>query len=111
MKCLALSDSHGNSYKIERILKKHRDAEIVFFFFFIIRDIYELIPQFQDKDWIFVKGNCELGIDARKTEYTEIHGRKIMLTHGDLYDVKYSTSLLENLAREEKINIHKELFD
>lgn len=53
--------------------------------------------------WIAVRGNCDsnaiLGdIIVKKTDSITLMGRRIFLTHGDLYGVKYGLDGIKRLA-------------
>ena len=105
MKCLILSDSHGNTSLLSRALSLHPDAEVVFFLGDGLSDADALSVYYTDKAWVAVRGNCDFsGIfksaPALKTEEIELLGHRIVLTHGDLYDAKYGLDRLKYLALE-----------
>ena len=66
---------------------------------------------FPDKAFYIVKGNCDTGrafafnIPVKKTETVDILGKRITLTHGDLYGAKFGTAGLERLALETNADI------
>ncbi|MBO7196688.1 MAG: YfcE family phosphodiesterase [Clostridia bacterium] len=102
MKCLCFSDSHGTSLGMRRALSMHRDAEVVFFLGDGLSDFEELIND-KSRMWIAVRGNCDsnaiLGdIIVKKTDSITLMGRRIFLTHGDLYGVKYGLDGIKRLA-------------
>ena len=109
MKCLCFSDSHGTSANMRRALKKHPDAEVVFFLGDGLSDVEELIYD-RTRAWFFVKGNCDYisevgGVFAKKLDFITLEGKKILFTHGDLYGVKYGTDGIISLAREHNADI------
>jgi uncharacterized protein len=99
MRLLLISDSHGN---VNRAFSAHTcsmpvdavihlgdgsaDAEI-------LRDALE-IPV------INVSGNCDPCSSAPRECIWECEGKKILLTHGDLYQVKSGLARLRQRARE-----------
>lgn len=104
MKCIVISDSHGDSLKIRRILNMHPDCEIVFF---LGDGLSDLEPFIRNKNIAFlaVRGNCDqsfvLGDTAvKKTDSIKIEGRRVVFTHGDLYGVKYGLDGVKKLALE-----------
>lgn len=110
MKCLVFSDSHGNNSLISRALMKHPDAEVVFFLGDGLSDINDLASLDNERMWIAVKGNCDFsGIFmnrvADKTEEITLMGKKIVATHGDLYNAKYGTEGLVSLAHSRGADI------
>ena len=60
--------------------------------------------------WIAVRGNCDFRClfcdgEAQKTEEIFLEGRKIIATHGDLYQVKYGLENIKSLAQSRKADI------
>lgn len=110
MKCLVISDSHGNESNILKALSMHRDAEVVFFLGDGLSDADSVASLDKSKMWIAVQGNCDfrqyfLGREVKKTEEITLEGRRIVLTHGDLYGVKYGNDGIKNLALSRKADI------
>jgi putative phosphoesterase len=109
MKCIVLSDSHGESQAIRRILSMHPDCEAVFF---LGDGLSDLEPFINNKSIAFlaVRGNCDrsfvLGDNAvKKTDAINIEGRRIVFTHGDLYGVKYGLNGITKLAIESRADV------
>lgn len=102
MKCLCFSDSHGTSLTMRRALSKHPDAEVVFFLGDGLSDFEEFVYD-RSRMWIAVRGNWDtngiLGDQmVKKTDSITIMGRRVFLTHGDLYGVKYGLDGISRLA-------------
>ena len=100
MKCLVFSDSHGNPFYMKRAIAKNPDAEVVFFLGDGISDAESVAIDDRCRMWIAVRGNCDFSNffcnrQLNKTEEITLLGKKIMLTHGDLYGVKGG---MENIA-------------
>ena len=110
MKCLVFSDSHGSYYNMRRALLIHSDAEVVFFLGDGLSDAEMLASEFPDKAWIAVRGNCDTqsffrGAEVKKTESINLSGFRIILTHGDLFSVKYTTGAICALAKRENADV------
>ena len=110
MKCLVFSDSHGESFYFKKALSLHPDAEVVFFLGDGLSDADIIAENEKGRMWIAVRGNCDfrnffLGREVEKSEEIEILGRKIALTHGDLYGVKGGTAGIEAFAEAGKADI------
>ena len=110
MKCLCFSDSHGDSRNIFKALSKHPDAEVVFFLGDGLSDIEVFLQNDKARAWIFVRGNCDFcstvcGIPAKKLESVTLMGKRIVLTHGDLYGVKYGVDGALGLANSTNADI------
>ncbi len=110
MTCLVFSDSHGSIRNMRRAIMKNTDAEVIFFLGDGISDAEVLSSEFPDKFWICVRGNCDYITTFRssvvkKVESITLEGFRIVLTHGDLYNAKYSTDRLKYLALSEGADI------
>lgn len=103
MKCLVFSDSHGKEFLIERALRKNPDAEVVFFLGDGLSGVDEIARANKDRMWIAVRGNCDFysflnDQEVKKSEEITLMGRKIFLTHGDIYFVKSGYDVITNAA-------------
>jgi len=100
---LVLSDSHGNSKNVKRILELCHDADMIVHLGDGAADLSKLLPDNYEKPLVLIEGNGEyygwVGADRRyrpkRTEIVAFEGKKIFMTHGHLYDVKYG---LERIA-------------
>ncbi len=110
MKCLVFSDSHGNTYNMEKAIKKNPDTDYVFFLGDGISDAEVLAEYDRRHAWVCVRGNCDfkgyfLGREVSKTEEITVEDKKVVLTHGDLYSVKYGLDNIKSLAKSRKADI------
>ena len=100
---LVLSDSHGNSRNVKKILELCPDADMIVHLGDGACDFTKFLPDNYDKPFVVIEGNGEYygWVDAdrryrpKRTETIEFEGKKIFMTHGHLYDVKYG---LERIA-------------
>ena len=110
MKCLIISDSHGNSLGVRKIINLHRDAEVVFFLGDGLCDL-EQYENDKTRAILAVRGNWdEYGgffgdVMCKKTDSINLLGRRIVFTHGDLYGAKYGLDGLKKLAEDTKADI------
>lgn len=88
MKIGVVSDSHGDVYAVRRALKLIDDADIVIHLGDYCRDA-ERVSRELNRDIIYVKGNCDFtpGVDCDKMIAPE--NKKIFITHGHNYNVKW----------------------
>lgn len=110
MKCLIFSDSHGDPYNMKRAIERNPDAEVIFFLGDGISDAESLAIEDRCRMWIAVRGNCDfstvfLNRELNKTEEITLGGKKIMLTHGDVYGVKGGLEGLSSAARSRGADI------
>ncbi len=91
-------------------LKLHSDAEVVFFLGDGLCDLDAVSLGDNTKMWVPVRGNCDYDGIFRdkftpKTDSITLFGKKILLTHGDLFGVKYGEGGLISLAESEHADI------
>ena len=103
MKCLIFSDSHGDSSYIRRAILKNKDAEALFFLGDGLTDSDEAVERAVIGAYFKVKGNCDYGYGSydssvKKTDEVTLLGKRIVFTHGDLYNAKSTTQDLSTLA-------------
>ena len=110
MKFLIISDSHGDEYKLIRLLSKHRDIDAVFFLGDGISDAEFVAAQNNAVAWFAVRGNCDTvpffrGAPIEKVGTVTLCGKKIVYTHGDLYSAKLGDGGLIALAKKNGADI------
>ncbi len=111
MKCIVISDSHRSGENIGRALSKNPDAEVVFYLGDGISALDAYIERYPEKAWFYVLGNCDLptvaggSFCAKKIDSINLFGKKIVLTHGDLYGAKWGTGGLIKLAEEQGADV------
>ena len=104
MKCLIFSDTHGNDRLIYKALASHKDAEVIFFLGDGLSDFAGINFQSYNMAFFAVKGNCDFNSvryfnpEPQKEDSVELMGRKIVFTHGDLYEAKRGTVCLESFC-------------
>ncbi len=103
MKYLVFSDSHGDASYMRRAILKNKDAEAVFFLGDGLADIAYSIEKICLAPIFKVKGNCDVGVssyypEVKKTDEIILEGKKIVFTHGVLYNVKSTSQDLTALA-------------
>ena len=103
MKCLIFSDSHGDTAYLKRAILRNKDAEVIFFLGDGLMDIDEIAGREFSGALFKVKGNCDYGYSAydasvKKTDEIVLLDKRIVFTHGDLYNAKSTTQDLSSLA-------------
>lgn len=95
---LVISDTHGATDALDRLLAKEDR----------LYGVIHLGDYVRDADYIktkgftvySVKGNCDAGIDQVTEQILHIEGKKIWITHGHTYGVKFSLQRLLYRALE-----------
>ncbi|MBQ7307035.1 MAG: YfcE family phosphodiesterase [Clostridia bacterium] len=84
MKICVISDSHGNTNDLEKVLSNTTYNHI-----FFLGDGERDFEYFLNDDRVtMIEGNCDLYSPYPLLETKEINGVKIMLCHGHLYNVR-----------------------
>jgi len=102
MKILVISDTHGDIKKAEEVIKKNKDnIDLIIHLGDYFRDAQKLSSIFPDIPIEYIYGNSDFLIDNVPAEKVlEYNGKKILMTHGHRYSVKWDYSKLEKKAEE-----------
>ncbi|MBS4535348.1 metallophosphoesterase [Clostridium sp. D2Q-14] len=105
MKIGIISDTHGNIDKSIEVLNSIEDIDL----FIHLGDYTQDAEKIQKETNIYminVKGNCDINEDnVSEEEIIEIKGKKILITHGHDYRVKWGLNKLYYRGRELKVDI------
>lgn len=101
MKFLVISDTHGN-YPLAV-----QASDLAEPFDAVIHlgdgdDDVEILSRILEVKVIQVAGNCDLGSSAPRELLLECEGKRLLLTHGDLYGIKKGVGRLEQRGIESK---------
>ncbi len=99
-KILVFSDTHKNTDTAINIIKNNPDTNLVLHAGDHAEDAEDLSYIFPEISFSYVKGNCDLFSFEKEERFFEASGKKILLTHGHLYKVKMTLSLLRKRAKE-----------
>lgn len=99
MRILAISDSHKNTFVIEKIILREPTAKHIFFLGDCAGDIEDLIYEFDDRCFHIVSGNCDFFSLYPSSGIEILDGRRIFYTHGHTLGVKHGLDNLINTAR------------
>lgn len=102
-KILVFSDSHEEAKYMNKALELNTDADMIVHLGDGASDLTRRLPENYEKPLVLIEGNGEyygwIRVDRRylpkRTEMIEFEGKKIFMTHGHLYDVKFG---LEKIA-------------
>ena len=104
MKIAVLSDTHGNRSMMSRTVEKIQHCDVVFHLGDNDKDV-EYLRRFIDIPFHMVRGNCDFGSKAPNELIQRVGGKKILMTHGHKYNVKYSLMSLLYRGEEEEADI------
>lgn len=100
MRILVVSDTHGDVYNFLRVIRKHTDAEVVIHCGDGADDLFDVKRMFTDRMFISVRGNCDFCCDSPNVETITLEGKKLFITHGHIYNVKYDLLNLTLAGKE-----------
>lgn len=99
-----VSDTHRDSYAVNKVLKKIGNADVLIHLGDNVRDAVDLSQKFKGRT-IYVKGNCDFSPSMKAERVEEIAGKKIFITHGHNFGVKFGLSRLRERAEFEGAHI------
>ncbi|MBQ6848280.1 MAG: metallophosphoesterase [Clostridia bacterium] len=100
MRIVVISDTHGRTGVIDKILLSQREAKYVFFLGDNVRDIEDFEFFYPDKTFFAVSGNCDYNSFLPSTGVKSVAGINILYTHGHTLNVKYSTDYILKASRQ-----------
>ena len=99
-----ISDTHRVAKYINIAKEYIKSADVLIHLGDNSEDIEELTKGFKGKVY-GVRGNCDFTNNYPKENIIVLEGKKILITHGDLYGVKYSLTNLYYRAKEVEADI------
>lgn len=106
MKILVLSDTHGDIKKAEEAIRDNEDVDLIIHLGDYFRDAQYLSSKFPKIPIEYIYGNSDFLIeDVPAEKVLEYCGKRIFLTHGHKYSVKWDHSKLEKKAEEMQIDL------
>ena len=89
MRILVVSDTHGDIGNFSKVIRKHKDIDVVVHCGDGADDVFDAKLMFPDKMFIAVRGNCDFCTESPNIETITLEGKKLFITHGHIYNVKY----------------------
>ena len=105
MRILVISDTHGDFFSLKHALDAQPNAEVIIFCGDGSEQYTFLKQTLPDKTVIGVRGNCDWSSKLPSTEIAEVGGKRIFITHGHLYNAKFTFINLIEAAREQNADI------
>lgn len=101
MKILVISDTHGDINKAEEAIKLNKDIDLIIHLGDYFRDALKLSTMFPDIPFEYIYGNSDFMIENVPAEkLLDVCGKKIFITHGHRYSVKWDYEKLFKKAQE-----------
>lgn len=96
MKILVMSDTHGDATVISHVIHQNPDVDKIFHCG--DSELNFSAPELQNA--LKVRGNCDHDGQLPLEIIEEIEGKRIFMTHGHLFNVKFELTTLSFRARE-----------
>ncbi len=101
MKLIVISDAHGKAKRITKAVNETLDADYLFYLGDKVVDLQKAKANFNTNPTIvYVKGNRDFSCQAAIEETTVVEGKKIFLTHGHKYSLKWGKNKLYYRSQE-----------
>lgn len=100
MKIIVVSDTHGHTDALARVMELNRDADVVVHCGDSRGEMADIKMRYRDKMYYEVRGNCDFGSTLPLTLTFTLDGLTFMVTHGHAYNVKFGTEGLADAARD-----------
>ncbi len=106
MRILVVSDSHGNSARLRRAVRLHKEAEVVLFLGDGAEEAEEIRRELPpERTLIAVRGNNDWGCSWPLTCTLCLEEKRIFMAHGHTYRVKYGLEAFCAAARAQQADI------
>lgn len=100
MRIIVMSDSHGMSSEVEKIIRANEGADIFVHLGDGAREIEQMRIKYPAIDIRNVEGNCDWTSGIPQSIIIEAMGRRIFCAHGHRYGVKSGTETIRSIARD-----------
>lgn len=105
MRILVMSDSHGDYRNVKTAVLTQSKAEVIIYCGDGEEQAEMIRRDFPDRAVYSVRGNCDWGSKLPAEEMLNLEGKKIMFTHGHIYQVKWGYEEIKRSAREKGADI------
>ncbi len=105
MRLLVMSDMHGRKNYFEKAIDSQPEAKNIIFLGDGATAAAGLSEFYPDRNFYIVEGNCDFSTEFPTTRYLEFEGKKILITHGHTFGVKFGTGNLLEGAKQSGVDI------
>lgn len=105
MRIVVFSDSHGNIRHCAEAIERIKDVDMIIHLGDILKDVEALELLYPNITIEYVAGNNEFRNTAPYNRVLEIEGKKIFITHGHLYRVKYEYDTIVQKGKSLKADV------
>lgn len=103
---LVMSDSHGDIKCLKKVIEEYPSIQSIIHLGDYLKDALILKGFYPDKEYFTVLGNCDyVNSVASSEDVMEVEGLRILMTHGNRYNVKSGLESLKAKALTENVDI------
>lgn len=100
MRIIAMSDSHGDGFALEKVFKMSKDNGDIFVHLGDgERELEDMIYEYPELDIRHVAGNCDYNSAAADMIIIRTGTINVLATHGHIYGVNYGVQTLVSIAK------------
>lgn len=103
MEFVVLTDTHGETELIKKVLEKHKTIKNIIFLGDVLSDLNFL--NFSSYNIVCVKGNCDFFVNEQTEKVLKFKKVTLLVTHGHNFSVKSGTQKLKEYAVNNGINV------
>lgn len=104
MEILIISDTHGRISLAEKAIEQFKNnIDMIIHCGDVVIDVKKIKEKY-NIPIEYVKGNCDFDLETPSERFIEVEGKRIMITHGHNYGVKYTKTNLYYAAQEKNVD-------
>ena len=103
-KIIVFADIHGNTHNLLKLVPIIEKADTALFLGDGVGSL-EILPNYINKKLSVVRGNCDLFCRLPDELVLEIAGKRILMTHGHIYNVKNTNREIIKAASDNNVDI------
>lgn len=100
MKVLVFSDSHGDITRMKEVIERTSGIEMVIHLGDLVKDAEKIRDIYKELKIEYIAGNNDWFSVIPKEKVLNIEGKRIFITHGDIYGVKNNYSRIIKKGQE-----------
>ncbi|TCT12151.1 hypothetical protein EDC18_11457 [Natranaerovirga pectinivora] len=104
MSILVISDTHGKIDNVLQIIKNNKNIDLIIHLGDLVRDA-ETLEIIEEIKIEYIAGNCDFISKYPKEKIIEYKNKRIFLTHGHQYNVKWEYSTIKKTGKRQNADI------
>ena len=104
MRVVVFSDTHGYITKCAKVIDSIKNIDMIIHLGDVLRDVEDLKNLYPNIPIEYIKGNNDFFAQGPKEKIITLQDKKIWITHGHLYRVKYEYQTILEKAKERKVD-------